>query len=196
MKRSAAAKKSEARRWRPANGAPAAPSVPEELTATQFITLVKRGRLADPRLTELRRGRAVRLAQPAGQAAEVLQRLERLLGAGLADSGAVVRVRPLVRLGVADLWRPPLAVFPARGSSALGGVWATQEAAAALLVVLTGSGEAVQARLAGYAASKSREVWVLDLCAGWTVRHLSIWAGKYQSRTLWYPGERVPVAAL
>ena len=204
MKRSAAAKRAEARQRQSADDAPTVPTMTtapvvstarEELNATQFLTLLKRGRLAVPRLTELRGGRAVRLRQPAGQAAGVLQRLERQLGEALADSAAVVRVRPLVRLGAADLWRPPLALFPARGSSALGGVWATEEAAAALLVVLTGSGEAVQARMAGYAAAKAREVWVLDLCAGWTVRHLSIWAGKYQSRTLWYPGERVPVAS-
>lgn len=51
-------------------------------------------------------------------------------------------------------------------------------------------------RLAAYALAGVREVWVLDLVRGWTEAYRAPWGGSYRSRTLWYPGEEVPIAAL
>ena len=160
------------------------------------MTLLKRGQLADPQNAELRAGRPVRARPLTGQAASVLQRLERLLVQASVGSGVQVSARPLVRLGAEDLWRPHLALFPAGAVSAIHASGATTEAASARLVVLLGRGEVKPERLAGYAAAGVGEVWSVSLCEGWTVRYRSPWAGRYQSRTLWYPGEGVPVAAL
>ncbi len=47
-----------------------------------------------------------------------------------------------------------------------------------------------------YARVGIREVWLLDLERGWTEAYRTPWAGAFTSRTLWYPGEEVPLAAL
>lgn len=166
-----------------------------QVTAAEFLTLLKRGRLADPGNAELRAGRTHRVRPPKGQAAGVLQRLQAELQRAVAGTGAHVAAGPLVRLGAADLWRPRLSLYPARGASALTAPGGTLDGGALLLAVeLSGASEVE--RLAAYAAAGVREVWCLALCEGWTVRYRSPWAGRYQSRTLWYPGESVPVMAL
>ncbi|MCO5174648.1 MAG: Uma2 family endonuclease [Trueperaceae bacterium] len=53
-----------------------------------------------------------------------------------------------------------------------------------------------EARLAAYAAAGVREVWSVDVRRGWTEAYRSPWGGAYRSRTLWYPGEAVPVTGL
>lgn len=169
---------------------------PAALAGAEFVTLLKRGQLADPQNAELRAGRPVRARPLTGQAASVLQRLERLLVQASVGSGVQVSARPLVRLGPHDLWRPHLGLFPVRAVSTLHASGATTEAAAARLIVLLSRGEARPERLAGYAAAGAGEVWSVSLCEGWTVRYRSPWAGRYQSRTLWYPGEGLPVVAL
>lgn len=184
------------RRARPEPKASAAPSAP--MAAAHFVTLLKRGQLAAPQHAELRAGKPHRVRPVTGQAAGVLQRLRRELEVAVVGAGlqASVSVRPLVRLGGTDLWRPQLALFPAREGAALTTQGATVEAARALLVVELGEGAAEAERLAGFASGGVGELWSLCLCQGWTVRYRSPWAGRFQSRTLWYPGEAVPVAAL
>lgn len=166
------------------------------MAAVHFLTLLKRGQLADPLHTELRGGKPQRLRPPRGQVAGVLQRLQRELELAVAGAGAQVSVRPLLRLGASDLWRPQLGLFPVREARTLDRSGATVEAARAVLVVELGEGAAEAERLAGFAAGGVSELWSLCLCQGWTVRYRSPWAGKFQSRTLWYPGEAVPVAGL
>src|SRR5690554_6032796 len=61
---------------------PAAP--PETVEASRFLTLLKRGQLAHPQHTKLRAGRPRLVRPPTGQAASVLQRLERQLAAASA----------------------------------------------------------------------------------------------------------------
>lgn len=160
------------------------------------MTLLKRGQLAHPQHAELRAGRPVLVRPPTGQAAGVLQRLERELGAAAAGSGAQVASRPLVRLSVSDLWRPHLGLFPAREAGSVRLLGATVEARRALLLVVLTNNGAKDERLAGYASAGVRELWCVSLCHGWTVRYRSPWAGVYGSRTLWYPGEGVPVGGL
>ncbi len=166
------------------------------MSAGEFLSRLKQGAFADPVLAELRGGRAARARPVAGQAASVLRRLEQQLRLVAAHGGAAVYVRPLVRLGPAELWRPPLALAPARGAATPALVWGTFEAARASLIVELGDDAAAQERAAGYAAAGAPELWLLALCRGWTVRYRSPWAGSFASRTLWYPGEAVPVAAL
>lgn len=166
------------------------------MAAVHFLTLLKRGQLADPLHAELRGGRPRRLRPPSGQLAGVLQRLRRELELAVVGAGAQVIVRPLVRLGASDLWRPQLGLLPVREAGALHRSGGTVEAARVLLVVEVGEGAAEAERLAGFAAGGVNELWSLCLCQGWTVRYRSPWAGKFQSRTLWYPGEVVPVAGL
>lgn len=166
------------------------------MSAAHFLTLLKRGQLADPLFVELRGGRPQRAKPATGQTAGVLQRLERELAAAAAGAGAQVSIRPLVRLGAGDLWRPQFGLFPAGQAAGLHRLGATVEAGRALLVVELGGGATEAERLAGFAASGVSELWSLCLCRGWTVRYRSPWAGRFQSRTLWYPGEAVPLARL
>ncbi len=195
MKRSAAQRRTVPRaRGHAPGGQPGHSSA--ALTGAEFVTLLKREQVADPHNAELRAGRAVRARPLTGQAAGVLQRLEQLLVQACAGTALQVRARPLVRLGPADLWRPHLGLMPARETSTIHASGATTEAASSRLIVLVGRGEVGPERLAGYAAAGVGELWSVSLCAGWTVRYRSPWAGRYQSRTLWYPGEGVPVAAL
>ncbi len=51
-------------------------------------------------------------------------------------------------------------------------------------------------RLLRYAMAGLPEVWLLDLDQGWVEALRSPWSGRYHSRTLWYPGEAIPVARL
>lgn len=158
--------------------------------------MLKRGEVADPHNAELKHGRPVRLRPFTGQAASVLLRLESLLVAACAGTQVQVRAGPLVRLGPQDMWRPHLALVQGRHLSAIHAEGATAEARDVRLVVLLHRGEPSPERLAGYAAAGVSELWSVSLCEGWTVRYRSPWSGRYQSRTLWYPGENVPVAAL
>src|SRR5690606_34423439 len=95
----------------------------------------------------------------------------------------------------ADLWRPELCVLAARHVG-MAAVAATLEPGRLALLVEVASGTRLHERLAGFSAAGVREVWALDLVEGWTVRYRSPWRGLYRSRTLWYPGEDLPLTAL
>ena len=166
------------------------------MDAGEFLSRLKRGAFVDPPLAELRGGRPARARPAAGQAAVVLRRLEQQLAQVVGNSGSAVYYRPLVRVGPADVWRPPLALAPTRVTATPALVWGTFEAAKALLIVEIGDDGAALDRAAGYAAAGVPELWLLSLCQGWTVRYRSPWAGGFASRTLWYPGEGVPLVAL
>lgn len=137
-------------------------------------------------------------------------------------TGAVHRpevvVRPLVRVGPDDLVRPELALLVVRGHEGSGagdrptpptyvagalGTASVGPAQVALAVELAppsggraNEADRMSARLMAYARAGIREVWLLDLERGWTEAYRTPWAGAFTSRTLWYPGEEVPLAAL
>lgn len=156
----------------------------DELSAAQF--LARGGRASDPKL-QLVAGRVQRLAPLAPHEAAVwLRLLQRLQGATLG--GGQVLGRPLLALGPTDLWRPPLAVTgPVAARAPFGG-----GVIQARRLLLVAEPAAQVDRLQAYADARVRQVWLLDLDAGWTVAYRSPWAGAYHSRTLWYPGEGVP----
>src|SRR5690554_3219397 len=117
----------------------AEPEVAESpLDAGEFLSRLKRGAFVDPPLAELRGGRPARARPAAGQAAVVLRRLEQQLAQVVGNSGSAVYYRPLVRVGPADVWRPPLALAPTRVAATPALVWGTFEAAKALLIVEIG----------------------------------------------------------
>lgn len=166
------------------------------LSASQFLTRLKGGRVGHAHLAELQGGLIVVDQPAAGQAAEVLARLVGELERQAGRAGARTVVRPLLRLGPADLWRPHVGLVAERSALALDHPGATLEPANALLIVLLAPKEAAAERVARYAAAGVRELWCVSLCWGFTVRYGSPWAGRFRSRTLWYPGEALPVAAL
>ncbi len=51
-------------------------------------------------------------------------------------------------------------------------------------------------RLPLYARGQVGEVWLLDLENGWVEVYRAPAAGRFRSRTLWYPGEKVGPVAL
>lgn len=126
--------------------------------------------------------------------------------------------RPLLGLGPEDLLRPEIAVLatPARWLEEPEALGQPRERALAgeslgsegvvLAVELAIAGRnaggrsrtegAVTARLAAYARAGVREVWLLDLHRGWTEAYRAPWSGSFRSRTLWYPGEEVPLSSL
>lgn len=169
---------------------------PRRLTATQFLTRLKRGQLAQPQHAELQAGSAASVTPPTGQAAGVLARLQDQLAKAVAEQPVAIATRPLLRVSSVDLWRPHLGLLPQRHASALNAVGGSVEAGRLQLLVLLEARDQARTRLAGYAAAGVRELWVLDLCAAWTDSYRSPWAGSFQSRTLWYPGEGAPIAAL
>ena len=83
---------------------------------------------------------------------------------------------------------------PRSGAAGIGGSF--DPAATLLVVETTRAGTAQQTRLASYATAGAREVWLLDTRRGWVESFRSPWRSEYRSRTLWYPGESVPVSAL
>ncbi len=170
-------------------------TVSAAVTSVRFLTLLKRGQVPHAADAELRSGRAVRSRPLAGQVAAVVERLRRLLAAAASGTELEVLERPLVRVGAADLWRPELCVLAARHVG-MAAVAATLEPGRLALLVEVASGTRLHERLAGFSAAGVREVWALDLVEGWTVRYRSPWRGLYRSRTLWYPGEELPLTAL
>lgn len=65
-----------------------------------------------------------------------------------------------------------------------------------LVVEVTRDRSSAHQRLAHYAAAAVREAWLIDLRAYYTEVYRSPWAGLYRSRTLWYPGEAVPISTV
>lgn len=175
------------------------------VTAVAFLARWRSEERGASARVELRNGREA--ARPALEpaCAGVLRRLERRLGRVVAReprlapgvSGPLTsRARPLVRIGPYDVLRPELALIAAGGPSAAG-LGGSFDAADVLLAVETAcAGESPDERLARYASARVREVWLLELERGWVEALRAPWAGRYRSRTLWYPGEAVPIAAL
>src|SRR5690606_23914026 len=65
--------------------------------------------------------------------------------------------------------------------------------AAAFVVEAVRGRSSREQRLPLYAAAGVRELWLLDVGRGWTEVFRSPWRGLYRSRTLWYPGEPMPL---
>ncbi len=143
--------------------------------------------------------------------AAVLALEDRLRALRLGDEGVLVVRSPPVRLGPTDLLRPDLALLVdaesaagkyharTRGRQAVvaAGVGGSFDPSAVLLAVEVSRGRvSLEERLPLYAVAGVRELWLLDLRRGWTEALRSPWQGLYRSRTLWYPGERVPIVSL
>lgn len=152
------------------------------------------------------RGLGVRLAA-AAERAEALRSAE---SPGVGWRLEVV-ARPLVRLGPEDVLRPSLALVRRAAPSShagaaqrLGAGGSLDPGEVALAVEVPpeaparrrGGAEAlVVRRLSAYARAPVREVWLLNVERGWVEAYRSPWGGAFRSRTLWYPGEEVPVTA-
>lgn len=128
-----------------------------------------------------------------------LAHLGRELEAALAGpdgaSGPRLERGAAFRLGPNDLLRADLALtLPASGNGGLGG---SLDPRSALLVVEVAHGRVSrEERAPSYAAAGAGELWLLEVGRGWTEVLRSPWGGLYRSRTLWYPGEPVPIAKL
>lgn len=194
-------------------------TLPLGITVAAFMAEQRVGALrAGPR-AELIGGRVVLAERPgAAHSAAVLALEDRLRALSLGREGVVIARAPALRLGPTDLLRPDLALLvdaelvPAasdrtwsgrerHGSqndrSVAPGLGGSHDPAAALLVVEVSRGRvSLEQRLPLFAAAGVRELWLIDLQQGWTEALRSPWRGVYRSRTLWYPGERVPVVAL
>lgn len=189
-------------------GGPAAQDHP--LAAAGFLALLRGGGVQDAAAAELVGGVVCRLPTLAASEAEAVVGLGSRLTLALArlasavGAGAEVRVRPLVRLGEGDMLRPELAVLapaerrgaaPARAAGGyhhLGGAGA-EPREVILAVELARVG---RHRLVSYARAGVKEVWLLDLERSWAEAYRAPWAGAFTSRTLWYPGEEVPLGGL
>lgn len=174
------------------------------LAAAGFLALLRDGSLAHTGSWELRAGQVRARRLLSGPQAEVVAALRAALQ-GVVRSEllpAVVRARPLVRLGADEVLRPELALIAtaapapdsheAVGHERFGDAGATPRSVLLAVEVARGA----SARLAAYAGAGVREVWVLDLERTWTEAYRSPWRGVFTSRTLWYAGEEVPLGAL
>jgi hypothetical protein len=179
------------------------PAAPD--TAVAFLARWRGEERGTGARSELWDGREV--ARPARDpaCAAVLRRLEQRLGRVVARdprlapglSGPLTaRARPLVRIGPHDVLRPELALIATAGPVAAG-LGGSFDVADVLLAIEAACADArLVERLTRYASAGMREVWLLELERGWVEALRAPWGGRYRSRTLWYPGEAVPVAAL
>ncbi|MFO7544690.1 MAG: Uma2 family endonuclease [Trueperaceae bacterium] len=175
------------------------------VTAAAFLARWRYGERSTGARSELLHGREVARPAPDPACSGVLRRLERRLGRVVAReprlapgvSGPLTaRARPLVRIGPHDVLRPELALIAAGGPTAAG-LGGSFDAADVLLAVEAACADPrFDERLARYASAGMREVWLLELERGWVEALRAPWGGRYHSRTLWYPGEAVPVAGL
>ncbi len=201
-------RRGEGERWEGRLPARRGKGWPQPLSAAGFVAELRRGGLPEPERAELRAGVPVVKPRPVPAGATALAALhERLVRVALAARAAQGPGRlplealtlPLVRIGPYDLWRPALGLALGAGAAVAAARPATAglEARAVLLAIeALSEREDLAERLGGYASAPIKEVWVVDLRAGWTEAYRSPWAGAYRSRTLWYPGEALPVGAL
>lgn len=170
-----------------------APGGPRRLSVAEFLALLRAGAVPGGPRAELIAGRVevapLPLPQEVAALVALASRLEPQLG-----GRAVLAFRPALHLGDADLLRPDLALLDA---SPRFGQAAARAGSAAFLVVEVARGPAAhETRLPRYAAGGAGEAWLLDLGHGWAEAYRSPGGGRFRSRTLWYPGERVGVVAL
>ena len=184
-----------------------------EMTVGAFLARQRSGALLQGPRAELVDGKVVAGASlDPSEAAALVHLSTAFAQAGLADRGVEVLSWAPLRLGPVDLVRSAVVLLPgpayfderpaearwvARARDAGAGMGGSFDPAAALLLV-----EAVRAggrhyeRLARFAAAGARAVWLLDVRRGWVESFRSPWRREYRSRTLWYPGELVPVPTL
>lgn len=186
-----------------------------EMTVGAFLSRQRAGALHEGPRAELVAGRPVpvRSLDPP-EAAALVTLAQAFRDSGLVDMGIEVLPWAPLRLGPVDLVRAAVALLPgpafekrrsdgessptwSKDTAAAPGIGGSHDPASALLVVETMTTASAQSqRLARYAAAGAREVWLLDVRRGWVESLRSPWRGEYRSRTLWYPGEVVPISAL
>ncbi len=174
------------------------------------------GTLREGPRAELVGGRIEIPERPAApQAAAILALEDRFRKLSLEEEGVLVKRSPPLRLGPTDLLRPDLALLidaevgwaagggrrhdpHGNGKRAVApGVGGSYDPAAALLVVEVSRGRVTaERRSPRYAAAGVQELWLIDLKNGWIEALRAPSKGAYRSRTLWYPGEKVPVVSL
>lgn len=163
------------------------------LGVAEFLARLRGGAVPGAPRAELLGGRVEVAALPRPDEVAAVVRLASRLEPWLGGRASVA-FRPALHLGDAELLRPDLALLaatPRFGSAA------SRPGSDALLVVEPVRGPAsLDRRLPRYARGGVREAWLLDLARGWVEAYRSPFAGRYGSRTLWYPGERVSVVAL
>lgn len=184
-----------------------------EMTVGAFLARQRSGALHEGPRAELVGGKVV--AGPVldpSEAAALVNLNAAFLRAELSDLGVDMLTWAPLRLGPIDLVRAALVLLPGpaffderevepqwtrRPREAGAGSGGSFDPAGTLLVVETvAAGNDQHARLARYAAAGAREVWLLDVRRGWVESLRSPWRSEYSSRTLWYPGESVPVSTL
>jgi hypothetical protein len=169
------------------------PGPAERLSVAEFLVRQRAGSLPSGPRAELIGGRVV--VPPLPRAVEVAavvglaSRLEPVL-----MGRARLEFLPALRLARADLLRPDLALLDAsprfgRGASRPGGD-------ALLVVEVLRDPAGKDLRLPLYARGGVGEVWLLDLERGLAEVYRAPGSGRYGSRTLWYPGEKVGPVAL
>ncbi len=177
-----------------------------QVTVPAFLAALRAGTLPEGPRAELHGGRVVPGYTPSPTEMAMLANLHAALGArDIVAAGCQVHVNPAFRMGPGDLLRADLALLvtaggaPVPGSTgrAVAGVGGSFDPDAALLIVELARGRAARVdRVALYGAAGARELWLLDTARGWTEVLRSPWRGVYRSRTLWYPGEAIRLAAL
>ena len=185
------------------------------MTVGAFLARQRAGALHEGPRAELVAGRPVPVGSLSPPEAAALVALGQAFQANeLTDLGVEVLPWAPLRLGPVDLVRAALALLPgpafearrsdggqsrhpSKDPGSTPGIGGSHDPAAALLVVETVTTATGQPqRLARYAAAGARELWLLDVRRGWVESLRSPWRGEYRSRTLWYPGESVPISAL
>jgi len=179
-----------------------------DVSVSAFLAQQRLGALAEGPRAELIGGRVVVPANPGpAEAAALAGLMQAIEAADPAAYGVVaLRAAPL-RLSPSDLLRADIALLREAGALPRGhahrpaqvglGIGGSFDPAAAVLIVEISAGRpSHEQRLPLYAAAGARDVWLLDLRRGWVEAFRSPWRGLYRSRTLWYPGERIPLVAL
>lgn len=184
-----------------------------EMTVGAFLARQRSGALYEGPRAELVDGKVVPGSPlDPSEAAALVSLTKAFTEAGLADLGVELLPWAPVRLGPIDLVRAALVLLPGPAfSDAMtgdpsrlrrrrdpgAGIGGSFDPASALLLVETvRSGGEQHDRLARYATAGVREVWLLDVRRGWVESFRSPWRREFRSRTLWYPGELVPLASL
>jgi hypothetical protein len=183
------------------------------MTVGAFLARQRSGALHEGPRAELVDGKVVAAPPVAPREAAALVNVTKAFArAGVGDRGVEVLTWAPVRLGPIDLVRAAVVLLPGpayvderpddsrllkRNREVGAGIGGSFDPASALLLVETvRHGNEQHERLARYAAAGAREVWLLDVRRGWVESFRSPWRREYRSRTLWYPGEAVPLSSV